>query len=274
MKRRGWLFLMVLGAAALAWAGPANADTGKDGYDATDLYPISDPNDIGSIDVNDYIPDDVYGVNDGIVDPNDAADAYHEADLSDTGYVSNGEPTDDDASAYDDSNIHSAFDIINPIRVSAGNSGAEQSLTQSLQDAHPTLTSVTIAPASPCSSDTVVVTFTGRKGVNYVVDHVDVTLKGSMIVVEATWRRDSVVDGLIVDYSQSQALGKFSAGTYTLQVRNLYGGRPCANLAKFFTVSAAAASVDTGSLWDLLGSRFKDPASSPFAEWPLIHLLD
>jgi hypothetical protein len=247
MERYGWLFMVVLAAASIAWAKPVNGDNGEGHYDANDVGTVDDANDIPPVEAT---------------------------DANDVSYVYTSESDNEAAGAYDDSNIHDAYDIINPIRLTAMSGGVTQSLMESRKQTLPTLSSMTIAPASPCSADEILVTFAGRKGTHYVIDSMGVNMQSTLITVDATWRRDSVLDGLVVDYSQTQSLGKLSAGTYTLQVRNYYDSRLCASITKFFTVTASSTNKDMGSLWDLLCGHIIPSDSDPFANWPGFDLFD
>jgi hypothetical protein len=282
MKMCGLSFLVMLGLAAVAWAEPSDANNSGSPYDVNDFLLTVDVNNIKPIDVSGYMGD----VNDPnkVVDPNAVSDSVKDAsDPNNTNDTSSGADPNNSASpqtqdsnavsSYDDSNIHSAADIINPIRLLSGNTNATQSFSQLAQSASPTLSSVTISPASPSASDPVTVTFGGRKGANYVVDGIVVTVRGSLIAVDVTWRRAGTVDGLVGDYTQSKALGKLTAGTHTLQVKNYYNNWPCATITKFFTVSPASTGTGldtgTGSMWDWLFNSMSDSShASPFGSWP------
>jgi hypothetical protein len=300
VKSCSLLFVVVLSLTTAAWAEPNDVGGNSGSYDANDLYPVKDANDIQPIDANDYgvtsspdpnqtvdpnavtVPTSVVDANDtsSTIDPNGLIASYHGLDPNSIRYLGDTSSDSNAANAYDDSNIHSALGIINPIRLSAGNSGATESLTQTPQSVLPTLTSVTVTLASPSSSDTVTAAFAGRKGANYLVDHVDLNVRGNLITVNVTWRRDALTDGPMADYSQTQSLGTLSAGTYTLQVRGYYSERPCASMVKFFTVAASSSSTtgSGGSLWDWLSSRFSNSNSNsnpnPFANWPFASQLN
>ncbi len=241
MKRWVWLFVLVLGVAVVAWGKPSDDNTADEG-------PTGD----GAAAAEANEPVDGNGVQ------------YSATSTSDPNAVI----------TYDDSNIHDVWDIINPIRLRADNSGATQSLVERSTSAEPTLTSVTVTPTSARSSDQIVVTFGGRKGSHYVVSRKDVVVDGTRIMLDTFWIRDAVLDGPIVDYSLTQSLGTLNAGTYTLQVRNYYGGRVCATRAMFFTVTASAAGIDLDSLSDLLGGGFTFPHTGAFENWPQFDLLD
>jgi hypothetical protein len=252
MKRCSGLVMVALCLAAIMGAGPASGEV-------TNISTVDDANDILPIDPNDY---GIVGV--GQTDPNEVADANEYVHTSE----SNG-----DAGGYDDSNIHSAFDIINPIRLTAGSSGATQSLVTSQKAALPTLTSTAITPTAPRSSDEIVATFGGNKGSHYVIDTMVVDVWGNLITLDVTWRRNATLDGPVVDYSQSQSLGTLNAGSYTLQVKNYYDGRLCASMSKFFNVAAASTGINTDSLWDSLGGHVLPSNSNLFANWPEFDLF-
>jgi hypothetical protein len=283
MKRGSVLFLVVLGLAAVASAEPNDVA----GLDPNSV--VVDIKDAKVPDVNDLLllgagnpnlvtdPNEIYA-SILVIRDNAANDVNAANSTNGSGSGTNEPPAETSGdsntpSAYDDSNIHSVYDIINPVRLTANNTNVFQSLSMGARDALPTLSSVTTNPTSPNSSDTVSVTFAGRKGANYVVDHVDVSVQSGMITVNVTWRRDGSTDGPVVDYSQTQSLGKLNPGTYTLQLKNCYNGQSCASTMKFIRVTASSTSASNGSLWDWLTSHTSSSTQSPFANWPAFSQL-